>query len=144
MQARGAPPAILSIHSFPPVWRGLARPWKIGVLWDRDPRLPEPLLRALAREDDLREAEIGDNEPYEGALPGDTIDAVATAHGLSNALIEVRQDLIADRAGAEDWAERLARIIAPLILAPEAREPRDWGSRAAGARAKAGALHGSA
>jgi predicted N-formylglutamate amidohydrolase len=144
MLAHGEPPTILSIHSFTPNWRGLARPWKIGVLWDRDPRLPGPLLRALAQENDLLAAEIGDNEPYDGALPGDTIDAVATARGLSNALIEVRQDLIADRAGAEDWADRLARIIAPLIAAPEARAPQDWGSRAAAATAKARAHLASA
>jgi predicted N-formylglutamate amidohydrolase len=133
MLATGAPPAILSIHSFTPNWRGFVRPWKVGVLWDRDPRLPEPLMRALSEEDDLGEAAVGDNEPYEGALAGDTINAVATARGLSNALIEVRQDLIGDREDAEAWADRLARIVAPLIAPPEARAPHDWGSRVDGA-----------
>lgn len=33
--AAGKPPAILSIHSFTPVWRGVQRPWHVGVLWDR-------------------------------------------------------------------------------------------------------------
>ena len=56
--------------------------------------------RALAAEADLTTAAIGDNEPYDGALDGDTIDAIATARGLANALIEVRQDLIAEPAGA--------------------------------------------
>lgn len=134
MMATGEPPAILSVHSFTPNWRGLARRWKVGVLWDRDPRLPEPLMRALAREEDLGAEEIGDNEPYDGALAGDTVNAVATARGLSNALVEVRQDLIADRESAESWADRLARIVAPLIAPPEARAPQDWGSRAVGGR----------
>ena len=49
MLASGEPPAILSIHSFTPHWRGQPRPWKVGVLWDSDPRLPAPLIRALAR-----------------------------------------------------------------------------------------------
>ncbi len=132
MLATGEPPAILSVHSFTPNWRGHARRWKVGVLWDCDPRLPEPLMRALAREEDLGEEEIGDNEPYEGALAGDTINAAATARGLSNALVEVRQDLIGDRQSAESWGDRLARIIAPLIAPSEARAPRDWGSRARG------------
>lgn len=131
MLGTGEPPAILSIHSFTPSWRGAARPWKVGVLWDRDPRLPEPLMRALSAEEDLAETEIGDNEPYEGALPGDTINAVATARGLSNALIEVRQDLVAEQADAELWGDRLARIIAPLIAEPGVRAPQRWGSRAA-------------
>jgi predicted N-formylglutamate amidohydrolase len=99
MLATGAPPAILSIHSFTPRWRGSARPWKVGVLWDGDPRLPVPLIRALAAEPDIGPAAVGDNEPYAGGLPGDTIDAIASAHGLANALIEVRQDLIGERAG---------------------------------------------
>ena len=137
MQATGEPPAIISIHSFTPFWRGVARPWKVGVLWDSDPRLPEPLLAALAGEEDLADTEIGDNEPYEGALRGDTIDAVATARGLSSVLIEVRQDLIADQESAEAWADRLARIIAPLIAPPTARAPEDWGSRAASGRSAA-------
>ena len=132
MLATGEPPAILSIHSFTPRWRGVPRPWKVGVLWDSDPRLPEPLLQALAEEDDLAPHEIGDNEPYEGALFGDTINAVATSRGLSNALIEVRQDLIADQESAEAWADRLARIIAPLIAAQATRAPENRGSRTCG------------
>lgn len=133
MLATGEPPVILSIHSFTPLWRGVPRPWKVGVLWDNDPRLPKPLLRALADDDDLAPYEIGDNEPYEGALPGDTINAVATARGLSNALIEVRQDLIADQESAEAWADRLARIIEPLIASAALRQLEEWGSRASGA-----------
>ncbi|HLH51890.1 MAG TPA: N-formylglutamate amidohydrolase, partial [Roseiarcus sp.] len=81
MSASGRPPAVLSIHSFTPAWRGRLRPWKVGVLWDMDPRLPEPLLQALASDPDLQPADqtVGDNEPYDGALAGDTIDEVATA-----------------------------------------------------------------
>ena len=132
MLATGAPPAILSMHSFTPQWRGVARPWKIGVLWDADPRLPHGLLQALARDGDLASDEIGDNEPYDGGLAGDTIDAIATSRGLSNALIEVRQDLIATPEDAEAWADRLARLAWPLIVPIEAREPQDWGSRVVG------------
>ena len=32
MLATGEPPALVSIHSFTPVWRGAARRWKVGVL----------------------------------------------------------------------------------------------------------------
>lgn len=103
--ARGRPPAILSIHSFTPAWKGVPRPWHVTVLWDADPRLPIPLLGALAAPGDVV---VGDNEPYDGALAGDTVNRHATRRGLANALIEVRQDLIADAAGAAAWAARLA------------------------------------
>jgi predicted N-formylglutamate amidohydrolase len=134
MSASGRVPAVLAIHSFTPFWRGKPRPWKVGVLWDLDPRLPEPLLAALANEPDLQPAgeTIGDNEPYDGALVGDTIDEVATARGLANALIEVRQDLIATKTDAEAWAARLARMIAPLLELDHMHERKDFGSRAVG------------
>ena len=130
MIATGEPPALISVHSFTPVMRSLARPWKIGLLWDRDGRLTKPLIEALIAEPDLRADEVGDNEPYDGALAGDTIDEVATARGLANVLLEVRQDLIADKRGAIAWAERLARALRPIIADPRAREPADLGSRA--------------
>jgi predicted N-formylglutamate amidohydrolase len=133
MGATGLAPAIISIHSFTPVWRGAARPWRIGVLWDMDPRLPEPLLRALAGEADLGPATVGDNEPYDGALEGDVIDDIATARGLANALIEVRQDLIATREDAEAWADRLARLLGPILARPEMHlRTSEFGSRASG------------
>src|SRR6185437_12333383 len=130
MMKTGEPPALISIHSFTPVMRSLDRPWKIGILWDRDDRTPKPLIEALLLEPDLSVGEVGDNEPYDGALAGDTIDAIATSRGLSNALIEIRQDLIADRRSAIAWAERLARLLAPIIADRRSRAPADLGSRA--------------
>ncbi len=125
----GVPPAVLSIHSFTPVWRGVARPWKASVLWDVDPRLAEPLISALRAEPDLAPEEIGDNEPYDGALAGDTIDASATSRGLANALIELRQDLIAEPEDAEAWADRLAKLVGPLVAPEAVRAPRAFGAR---------------
>jgi predicted N-formylglutamate amidohydrolase len=116
MLAAGPEPAIVSIHSFTPVWRGFVRPWKAGVLYDSDDRLARAVLRGLA-EQGLAADEIGDNEPYRGGLPGDTIDAVAMARGWRNALIEIRQDLIATRESAEDWGDRLARLLAKALEA---------------------------
>jgi predicted N-formylglutamate amidohydrolase len=130
MIATGEPPALVSIHSFTPVMHSLARPWKIGVLWDCDDRIPKPLIEAMLAEPDLRAAEVGDNEPYDGALAGDTIDEIATARGLANALIELRQDLIAEGRDATAWGERLARALRPIIADRRSREAADLGSRA--------------
>lgn len=113
--AAGVPPAILSIHSFTPSWKGVPRPWHVTVLWDCDPRLPRPLLDALAAEPGLI---VGDNEPYDGALAGDTMHRHATRLGLSNALVEIRQDLIASREGSIEWGRRLARALRPILADP--------------------------
>jgi predicted N-formylglutamate amidohydrolase len=136
MCATGAAPVVVSMHSFTPRWRDVIRPWKIGVLWDLDPRLPALLLQALAAEPDLAPSQdlVGDNEPYDGALEGDTIDDIATARGLTNALIEVRQDLIASQPDAEAWAERLARLLEPILARPELHVRAHFGSRASGER----------
>lgn len=110
--AAGHPPAIVSLHSFTPFWKTMPRPWHVGVLWDRDRRLAAPLIERLMLEPDLV---VGDNEPYFGGLPGDTIDRHAAAHGLPDALIEVRQDLIATQETAEAWGRRLAPLIRDCV-----------------------------
>jgi predicted N-formylglutamate amidohydrolase len=40
-----------------------------------------------------------------------TIPVHGERHGLPHALIEIRQDLIADEGGQQQWAERLARLL---------------------------------
>lgn len=108
-EARGARPVLISIHSFTPQFRGRPpRPWHVGVLWDADGRLALPLLARLREEPDLC---VGDNEPYSGALVGDCLWTHGTQRGLAHALIEVRNDLIADAAGQAAWAARLAAIL---------------------------------
>jgi len=114
---RGTAPALLSLHSFTPQYRGHVRPWHAGVLWAEDGRIPEPLIAALRRDPALC---VGDNQPYSGRLRyGYTVETHAMSRGLANALIEVRQDLIGHPGGAQAWAARLADALAP-ILADEA------------------------
>ena len=107
-EASGTPPALLAIHSFTESWRGLPRPWHVGILWDADDRLAAPLLEALYAENDLI---VGDNEPYSGRLQGDTLWRHGTGRGLVHALVEIRQDLIREERGQHAWAERLARLM---------------------------------
>jgi predicted N-formylglutamate amidohydrolase len=110
LAARRADTIIVAIHSFTPrLMSRPPRPWHIGILhagWDQ--RLSRPLLDLLRAESDLC---VGENQPYAGHLPGDAIDRHALIPGRPNALIELRQDLIADHAGQRAWAERLAPIL---------------------------------
>jgi predicted N-formylglutamate amidohydrolase len=112
-RATGPVPAILSLHSFTPSMNGFARPWHIGVLWNRDPRLPVPLMARLLQESGLV---VGDNEPYSGRDEhGYSIPAHAEKDALPHALIEVRQDLIGDEAGVAAWAARLERVLRDVL-----------------------------
>lgn len=108
-------PVIISLHSFTPIWRGAPRPWHAGILWAKDGRLSKALIDALRSDPALI---VGDNEPYHGALSGDVIDRHALAHGYSNTLIEIRQDLIATDETARAWGKKLAQVLAPLIADP--------------------------
>jgi predicted N-formylglutamate amidohydrolase len=108
----GKPTIVVALHSFTPVYAGVARPWHIGTLYHRDTTLPPLLLKALRVEGDLV---VGDNEPY--AVSDETdygIPVHGEARGLINTGIEIRQDLIEDQAGQEQWAERLARILGEI------------------------------
>lgn len=110
--------AICAVHSFTPQLKGRPkRPWQVGILSAYDKRLTDPLLEALRNDQALAEeveAEtgepwcVGDNEPYIGHFPGDSIDHHALRHGRPNILIELRQDLIATPADQAKWAARLA------------------------------------
>jgi predicted N-formylglutamate amidohydrolase len=109
---RLGPALIVSLHSFTPKLAsrpGEARPWQVGILYNRDERAPKialPLLREAG-------IAVGDNQPYSGRVLNATMNRHAEARGLPYLGIEVRQDLIGDAGGVLAWAERLA----PVILA---------------------------
>lgn len=126
IRARGQVPVILSVHSFTPVWRGTARPWHAAVLWDLDDRLARVLFDAFEREGGLT---VGDNQPYPGYLRGDTLYQHGTAHGFAHALIEIRQDLIAQAPGQAEWAARLQHYLEAALVRAEMHEIRHFGSR---------------
>jgi predicted N-formylglutamate amidohydrolase len=119
---RGVVPVFLSMHSFTPVFQGFERPWHVGVLWDRDRRVPLPLMAALAEEPGLI---VGDNEPYTGRnRHGYSIPMHAEARGLAHALLEIRQDLIDTRHGVMEWADRLERAFRRVLSDPALFGPR--------------------
>jgi predicted N-formylglutamate amidohydrolase len=121
LTAAGRTPALLSIHSFTPVMNGFVRPWHVGVLWDKDPRVAVPLLANLRAHDDLV---VGDNEPYSAKEPvGYTVRAHAVPAGLPHVALEIRQDLIDTAAGARRWAELLAAAFEPILAVPDLYKP---------------------
>ncbi len=110
--ATGVAPALLSLHSFTESWKGTPRPWHVGILWDKDPRLPKPLLDGFFAEP---ETIVGDNQPYSGQLLGDCLWQHGTERGLAHAIIEYRQDLVRDAAGQRRWAELTQRIMGTIL-----------------------------
>ena len=113
LRGQRQPPIVIALHSFTPIMSSLARPWHAGVLHDRgDTRFSEAVLAGLhARLD----APVGDNEPY--AMDG--IDFTVPHHcyeaGRLYAELELRQDLIADPAAQERWAQLLADVLVAAL-----------------------------
>lgn len=114
-------PVLCAIHSFTQQLKGRApRPWQIGLLFAGDTRLAKPLARLLENDKAFVEwAEgvsaspfcIGLNEPYSGALQGDSVDRHALQKGRQNILIELRNDLIATPEAQETCADLLAPLL---------------------------------
>jgi len=103
---------IVTVHSFTPVYKGVARPWEIGIIHDEDDRLAKRLLSELTGTSGLVAAA---NEPYS---PADrvyhTLERHARPRNLPCAMIEIRNDAIASSATQELWAERLAGILSGI------------------------------
>ena len=105
----GRPTVLVAMHSFTPVYKGVARPWQVGVLYNRDRRLAAALMALLRAEPGLT---VGDNEPY---TVSDATDYTIPVHGeqrqLPHVAVEIRQDLIAEETGQRCWADLLARLL---------------------------------
>lgn len=96
---------LIAVHSFTPLYHGEARPWHIGIQYNRDPVLSHCMIAELARDDNLC---IGDNKPYSVSDETDySIPVHAEGRGLPYILIELRHDLIEDEAGQTLWAQHL-------------------------------------
>jgi predicted N-formylglutamate amidohydrolase len=115
--AAGRRTMLIAMHSFTPVFKGVARTVEVGILYNpeaRDTRLPAIMLALLRAEGDLV---VGDNQPY--AITGNsdyTVPVHGEGRGLSHVEIEIRQDLIGDATRQAAWAARLARLL-PLAHA---------------------------
>jgi len=102
------PLLILSIHSFTPCLEhgGTDRPWQVGILYNRDARAARPAIDFFRAEGFV----TGDNEPYSGRLLNATLNRHAEANGIPSIAIEVRNDLIRDAPGVEQWSQTLAGL----------------------------------
>ncbi len=90
--AAEGPAVIVTIHSFTPVYDGVARDVELGILHDSDARLADAMLMNTHWHTSL---DVRRNEPY-GPEDGvtHTLRENAVPAGLYNVMIEIRNDLI--------------------------------------------------
>jgi predicted N-formylglutamate amidohydrolase len=123
-QAAQRPALVIGVHSFTPVFKGFVRPWHAGVLFE-PLVLAGPNGRCLGRDllgalqPVVADLLVVANEPYQIHDASDyTVPVHGRARGLPVCLIEIRQDLLADPAGIEGWAKRLAPALRSVSRPP--------------------------
>ncbi|SOC46399.1 predicted N-formylglutamate amidohydrolase [Rhizobium subbaraonis] len=124
-QAAGRPTVLVSVHSFTPVMRstGAVRDFELGLLYNRDGRFARHLAEAFAAANP--DSSVRLNEPYVVDDQSDyTIPVHGERRGLPHVLIEVRNDLITDARGQQEWADRLAE---PLRRAADMLKETTYG-----------------
>ena len=99
---------LVCMHSFTPVFMGVARPWPIGLLPAPDEAFTRALFDALHAE--APELNIGWNEPY-AAAKGVSYTVDHHGRGIEATMIEIRHDEILEPDGVALWADRLARCL---------------------------------
>lgn len=111
--AQGRRPAILTIHSFTPVYHGSPRAVEFGVIHDADPALAQAIVAGAKAGTALR-SEL--NAPYSAADDvTHTLRLQATPYGLPNAMLEIRNDLIATPEAETAMAETLAPVLSAAL-----------------------------
>lgn len=118
----GAPTILIAMHSFTPVFKEIARPWHLGLLFNRDDRVARRIQALAAEEPSLC---IGINEPYAiSDLSDYTVPVHGERRGIPHIEFEIRQDLIEHEAGQDEWAGRLAGWLAGIADVAAAEQAR--------------------
>lgn len=105
--------ALITIHSFTPVYKGQVRAVEIGILHDTDSRLADAILDHSSAHTTML---VERNQPY-GAQDGvmHTLVEHGLSRGLLNVMIEIRNDLIATPRDCETVAEMLAGLFSDAL-----------------------------
>lgn len=107
--ALGLRPVVITVHSFTPVYFGKPRRVEFGVIHDADPGLAVAIHAAAAK---ITRLQVELNAPYSAQDDvTHTLRVQATPYGLPNAMLEIRNDLIATPAAEIAMADQLAPVL---------------------------------
>ena len=104
----------MSIHSFTQSLGGQERPWHAGFLARKSQPTLDRLMQSIGRA--APQFNLAQNEPYQIDASTDWFIPIhAEPRGLAHALIEIRNDQIAEPEGAEHWAGLLCDAISAVL-----------------------------
>ncbi len=109
--AQTRPQAVITVHSFTPVFLGDRRETTIGIVYDRDSRLADVVLE----EAENQGRDWARNDPY-GPEDGVTHTLqIARDAGLLAVMIEVRNDLLATPVDVAAQGSALTQTLKPAL-----------------------------
>ncbi len=115
-EREGQETILVTVHSFTPIYRDVARPWPVGLIHGTGPSFTAAVRDALLDED--ANLNVGWNQPY-SAMNGVTytLEHHGDGRGLPATMIEIRHDEILSASGVAHWAGRLQRALSAARLA---------------------------
>jgi predicted N-formylglutamate amidohydrolase len=103
---RGQRPGVIAVHSFNPIYKGIDRPWEVGIIHDDDSAWALGMVEHIQSATNLT---VGVNEPYS---PKDrvyfTLERHARSRSLPSVMIEVRNNEITTAKQQAWWGDLLA------------------------------------
>lgn len=107
------PRALITVHSFTPVYHGTPRATEIGILHDSDSRMADVMLAHAPKD-----RQVDRNAPY-GPDDGVThsLKLHGISHGLPNVMLEIRNDLLTTPQDIQTLATELLAMLLPALAA---------------------------
>ncbi|MCC0039175.1 MAG: N-formylglutamate amidohydrolase [Brucellaceae bacterium] len=106
-------PVLVTVHSYTGRYFGADRDPATGILHDEDSRLADAMLDIASRTSGVAYRRNHPYGPEDGVTH--TLRRQALPRGIPNVMIEICNAHIADEAGQDEWAERLADLLTAAI-----------------------------
>lgn len=117
--AEGRAAALVTVHSFTPVFLGVSRAVELGLLHDVDSRLVDAMLPRAAALTGLRTERNAPYGPEDGVTH--TLKRHAAPRGLATVMLEVRNDLLGDGAAQARVAKGISALLKESLETPGLR-----------------------
>ena len=110
----GITPAVVTVHSFTPVYNGIPRSVELGLLHDTDSRLANAMYSIAPVSTKLN---VQLNQPY-GPTDGvmHTLQKHALPRGLMNVMIEVKNDLLLKTSDIDSISTALCDLLQRTLV----------------------------
>ncbi len=102
-------PAIITLHSFTPIYFDEVRTVEIGLLHDKDDRLAKPMMREAKKQTKLNTEFNAPYSPTDNVMH--TVNEHALEQGFLNVMIEVKNDLLSNSSDINSIAIALDGMI---------------------------------